>query len=46
MQLMKLNSIYAELRGDSWFDSEKSLSEELQTAMRRVMPDWLYAQAN
>lgn len=45
MQLMKLNAIYVELRGDSWFDSNASFNEELKTAMIHVMPDWLYDQA-
>lgn len=46
MQIMKLNSIYDELRGDSWFDSANPLNEELTNAMKHVMPDWLYMQAN
>lgn len=45
MELKKLNDIYVELRGDSWFDSEKPLDAELDTAMLHVMPQWLYDQA-
>lgn len=45
MELKKLNQIYVELRGDSWFDSEKELDRELQTAMTHCMPQWLLDQA-